>query len=234
LGANHLHSHIYAGCLADDSITLPFVALIVSGGHTSLYYVKDFDKMELLGSTQDDACGEAFDKVAKILGLGYPGGPHIERCASHGDPRKVHFGCSKTSNPLDFSFSGIKTAVLYYVWRHASGGGQRKRGPLAVSRYPRPFVNDICASFQETVFGVLIQKSLLACKLKKSRGLVIGGGVAANSRLRDKFLLSAKEAGVAAYFPSKTLCMDNAAMVAGIGFHLYKRGKISDFYLGAG
>ena len=120
LGINHLHSHIYANFLNGVCVPLPFVGLVVSGGHTSLFYVEDFDKMRLLGSTLDDACGEAFDKVAKILGLGYPGGPLIERLARRGNSKNIKFNCSDTKNPLDFSFSGIKTAVLYNVKKNST------------------------------------------------------------------------------------------------------------------
>lgn len=210
LGVNHLHSHIYANFLNSAGIRLPFISLVVSGGHTSLFYVEDFDRISLMGSTLDDACGEAFDKVAKILGLGYPGGPLIEVLSRRGDPKKIKFGCSDTNRPLDFSFSGIKTAVLYYARRHAS----ERTAHLA----------DIAASFQEAVINVLVNKSLLACKAKKVNRLVIGGGVAANNRLREEFLLRAGVKKVNIYFPPKGLCMDNAAMVAGLGYQLFKNG----------
>ncbi len=209
LGVNHLHSHIYANFLSGERLALPFVALIVSGGHTTLFYVKDFDKIEILGETRDDACGEAFDKVAKILGLGYPGGPLIERLARRGDPDKIKFSCSNTDQPLDFSFSGIKTAVLYYVKKHSIISNQ--------------LVRDIAASFQESAIDTLIRKSLLACKLKKVNRLVIGGGVAANNRLRERFYSEADN-GLNIYFPHPKLCMDNAAMVAGFGYQLFKKG----------
>jgi len=209
LGVNHLYSHIYANFLNGLSLRFPFVALVVSGGHTGLFFVRDFNKVEVLGQTQDDACGEAFDKVAKILGLGYPGGPFIEKFARQGDARKIKFRCSGTKKPLDFSFSGIKTAVLYAV---------RDR-QLTINEK-----RDIAASFQETVIDTLIKKSFLACKLKKIKRLVIGGGVVANSRLRKKFYQGAEEEGLNCYFPAKDLSMDNAAMVAGLGYQLFKRG----------
>jgi N6-L-threonylcarbamoyladenine synthase len=209
LGINHVYSHIYANFLNGRAVELPFVALVVSGGHTSLFYVRDFQKIEILGQTQDDACGEAFDKVAKILGLGYPGGPLIERLAKYGNAKKIKFRCSGTRRVLDFSFSGIKTAVLYFV-RH-------KRLSLAEKR-------DIAASFQETVFDTLIKKSLLACKFKRVNRLVIGGGVVANNRLREKFYEAAQDEGLNCYFPPIEFCMDNAAMVAGLGYQLFKKG----------
>ena len=211
---DHLYSHIYANFLDRHQIKLPAVALVVSGGHTSLFYLEDFKEIKLLGSTQDDACGEAFDKVAKILGLGYPGGPIIEKISRKGNPKKIKFACSNTREPLDFSFSGIKTAVLYYVrsLRLATCDLKHKR-------------YDIAASFQESVIDALIKKSFLACKLTESERLVIGGGVAANNRLREKFFQQAHQIGIGCFFPSQQLCMDNAAMVAGLGCRLFKNGK---------
>jgi len=218
IGVDHVLSHIYANFLNGRGIKLPFVALVVSGGHTSLYFVSDFDKIQILGQTQDDACGEAFDKVAKILGLGYPGGPFIERFAKLGDAKKIRFRCSGTKRPLDFSFSGIKTAVLYMARdRHLSLSDKR----------------DIAASFQESVINTLIEKSLLACRMKKIDRLVVGGGVVANARLREKFLEASNDEKTKCYFPAKELCMDNAAMVAGFGYRLFKKGHSSDLYLTA-
>lgn len=217
LGVDHIYSHIYANFLNGAKIKLPFIGLVVSGGHTSLFYVKDFKKIETLGQTLDDACGEAFDKVAKILGLGYPGGPLIEKLAKGGDERKIKFRCSGTNKPLDFSFSGIKTAVLYWVKNQS-----RVHGRQSTEKRNYGLTCDIAASFQETVINTLIQKSLLACKLKKINRLVIGGGVAANNRLRERFLQEAKKKGVSVFFPSQGLCSDNAAMVAGLGYWLFK------------
>lgn len=242
LGVNHLHSHIYANFLQPQisqiktpqiaqikhlrnqrlqsapSAVTPFVALVVSGGHTSLFYVKDFDRIELQGRTLDDACGEAFDKVAKILGLGYPGGPLIEQLAKDGNAKKIKFQCSGTKRPLDFSFSGIKTAVLYAVKGKRLTASDKK---------------DIAASFQEAVIDTLLEKSLLACKLKKVNQLVMGGGVVANNRLREKFFEEAKKIGVKVYFPQPRLCLDNAAMVAGLGYQLFKKGYRQDLTLSA-
>lgn len=216
LGVDHVHSHIYANFLNGSGAKLPFAALVVSGGHTSLFLVKDFDKIQVLGQTQDDACGEAFDKVAKILGLGYPGGPLVEKLARKGDAKKIRFRCSGTKKALDFSFSGIKTAVLYATrGRHLTIAEKR----------------DIAASFQDTVIDALIQKSFLACKMKKVNHLVVGGGVVANNRLREKFYEAAKNRSLKCYFPPKELCMDNAAMVAGFGYQLYKRGCKSNLDL---
>ena len=216
LGVNHIYSHVYANLLCHSKIKLPAVALVVSGGHTSLFYIKDFSKIQVLGQTRDDACGEAFDKVAKIMGLGYPGGPLIEKIAKGGNKKKIKFACSGMDSELDFSFSGIKTAVLYYL-RDKKNGIKLKK--------------DLAASFQESALNVLVKKSLLACKRKGARYLLIGGGVAANICLRQKFELSAKLAGIRCFFPDINLCMDNAAMVAGYGECLFKRGARSDLYL---
>lgn len=250
IGVNHLSSHIYANFLnGKDAPSLPFIALIVSGGHTSLFYVEDLDRIKLIGATLDDACGEAFDKVAKILGLGYPGGPLIERLSKEGNPKKIKFGCSDTKNPLDFSFSGIKTAVLYYV-RRLTGSlvsqlKNRQTGkwfdkltiprtiPSTVEGLTNQQTNDIAASFQEVVIDTLINKSLLACKMKNIKRLVVGGGVAANNRLREKFLRQFHINGIKCYFPPGELCMDNAAMVAGFGYRLFKKGYKSGLDLSA-
>ncbi|MFA5356431.1 MAG: tRNA (adenosine(37)-N6)-threonylcarbamoyltransferase complex transferase subunit TsaD [Candidatus Omnitrophota bacterium] len=217
LGVDHLAGHIYANFLGPSPLRAPFVALIVSGGHTTLFYVRDLDRIDILGKTSDDACGEAFDKVAKILGLGYPGGPVIERAARSGDAGKFSFRCSNTHNPLDFSFSGIKTAVLYAVKKHPHKG--------------KRFIRDISASFQEAAVDTLVNKSLYACRLKKARRLVIGGGVAANSRLREKMRVECEKRGVELFFPSLSFCLDNAAMVAGLGYSLFKKGHRSGLEL---
>ena len=209
LGVDHVASHIYANILCHKDIKFPAAALVVSGGHTSLFYVKDFSRLVLLSETQDDACGEAFDKVAKIMGLGYPGGPLIEKLALGGNARKIKFSCSKTKDELDFSFSGIKTAVLYYL--------KTRKLTLALKK-------DVAASFQETVINTLTRKALLACKRKGVKQLLIGGGVAANKRLRQKFLQECALAKVKCFFPEFSLCMDNAAMVAGLGAALYTSG----------
>ncbi|MFA5114682.1 MAG: tRNA (adenosine(37)-N6)-threonylcarbamoyltransferase complex transferase subunit TsaD [Candidatus Omnitrophota bacterium] len=211
LEVNHLMSHIYAVFLNSSKVpALPFVALVVSGGHTSLFHVTGFGAAEELGHTRDDACGEAFDKVAKLLGLAYPGGPLIEKIASKGDCRRIKFNCSDTRQPLDFSFSGIKTAVMYLV---------RKKKELAPKEK-----RDIAASFQEAVFGVLVDKAISACRMQGAKNLVVAGGVAANSRLREKFIFSCRQAGVGCYFPAPSLCTDNAAMVAGLGCRIFKEG----------
>ncbi|MFA4989223.1 MAG: tRNA (adenosine(37)-N6)-threonylcarbamoyltransferase complex transferase subunit TsaD [Candidatus Omnitrophota bacterium] len=218
LGVNHVYSHFYANFLTGEKIKLPFVALVVSGGHTSLFYIRDFDKIEVLGETRDDACGEAFDKVAKILGLGYPGGPAIEKMAASGKPKKIRFNCSGARDELDFSFSGIKTAVLYYARARRLSLGEKA---------------DISASFQEAVLDVLVKKAILACKMKKVDRLVVGGGVAANRCLRGKLYAAAAEDNLNCYFPAPALCTDNAAMIAGLAYQLFKKGYGSGLTLTA-
>lgn len=216
LGVNHIYSHIYANLLCHANIKLPAIALVVSGGHTSLLHIKDFSKIQVIGQTRDDACGEAFDKVAKIMGLGYPGGPLIEKIAKGGNKHKIRFACWEMNSELDFSFSGIKTAVLYYL--------KDKKCGIKLTK-------DLAASFQESVVNVLIKKSLLACKLKNVTHLLIGGGVAANKVLRQKFMASAEFAGIDCFFPEINLCLDNAAMIAGYGGCLYRHGIRNDLYL---
>ena len=214
-GVNHLHAHLYANMMSNQKIKMPFVGLLVSGGHTILCIVEDVGKYNFLGTTVDDAAGEAFDKIAKLLELGYPGGPVIEKAAEKGDPNFVRFPRARVKkSPYFFSFSGLKTAVLYYV-----------KKTKTLSRH----IEDVAASFQEAVVDSLIEKSLAAaddCKIKR---LVVGGGVSCNRRLREKLCSSGKKQGIEVFFPSLELCTDNAAMIAGIGFELLKKGKCGSF-----
>jgi len=210
ISVDHLYGHIYSAVLSNGGrVPFPFIALIVSGGHTSLFLVRDFSNIKLLGATQDDACGEAFDKVAKILGLKYPGGPYIEKLSRKGGPGKLKFKCSSTKAPLNFSFSGIKTAVLYLV---------KGRGFRDFSKA------DLAASFQEAVIDTLIKKAALACSMNKISRLLVAGGVAANARLRLKLRQFEAGSGTRVYLPEKMLCTDNASMVAGLGYWLFKNG----------
>ena len=204
---DHLRAHIYSAIMAKDAPKFPFIGLIISGGHTRLYLVEDFDEFKLLGDTVDDAAGEAYDKVSKILGLGYPGGPIIDRLAKRGNPGAIKFTCKAVKGTLNFSFSGIKTAVLYYTQSHR---GIRKE--------------DVCASFQEAVLRVIVGNSIKAMEEHKIKSLVIGGGVSANSRLREMMQREARYRNFKLYFPPLSLCSDNAAMVAGLGYRLYKKG----------
>jgi N6-L-threonylcarbamoyladenine synthase len=228
VGVNHILAHLYSAFLNDkDKPEFPFVGLVVSGGHTALFYCEDVDKQRLLGQTQDDAVGEAFDKVAKILKLGYPGGPVIELAArsSVKKDNRLFPKSSMGKDSLDFSFSGIKTAVLYYVHQ------TEKRYPEGL---PTEMVSDICYAFQESALDVLVDKAFLAASMKGVKHIVIGGGVAANTRLREKFHERSKfSGGIKAFFPKFEYSMDNAAMIGSLGEELYKKGYRSDMYLTA-
>jgi len=206
IAVDHLKAHIYSAVMTQNQPDFPFIGLVVSGGHTRLYLVEDFDSFELLGDTVDDAVGEAYDKVAKILGLGYPGGPIIDTVAKKGNANAIRFTCKAVNNSLDFSFSGIKTAVLYYV------KGRRVKK------------EDVCASFQESVLKVIAENSVKAIEKYKAKSLVVGGGVSANSRLRELMQREARYRDFKLYFPPLGLCSDNAAMTAGFGYRLYKKG----------
>jgi N6-L-threonylcarbamoyladenine synthase len=210
IAVDHLKAHIYSAIMIKNTPEFPFIGLIISGGHTRLYLVKDFDSFELLGDTVDDAIGEAYDKVAKILGLGYPGGPVIDALAKKGNPGAIKFTCRAVNNTLDFSFSGIKTAVLYYA---------SKQKPVTGSQ-----ISNICASFQEAALNVIVKNSIKAMEEYKIKTLVIGGGVSANSRFREMMKREAVYKDLKAYFPPMNLCSDNAAMTAGLGYRLYKKG----------
>lgn len=226
IGVNHLAAHLYANLMNDKPPLFPFIGLIVSGGHTSLFYVKDVDRYLLLGQTLDDAMGESFDKVAKILGLGYPGGPIIERRAKEGDAMRIKFPHPKLNkDSLDFSFSGLKTAVLYYV--------RDKLQPLKKAEERASLINDIAASFQETACDVVIEKTIQSCIRKKTKIVVVGGGVSANARFREKMNSEASKLGIQVFLPPPNLCLDNAAMVAGLGEELYKRNHRSDLSITA-
>ncbi|MFH1201376.1 MAG: tRNA (adenosine(37)-N6)-threonylcarbamoyltransferase complex transferase subunit TsaD [Candidatus Omnitrophota bacterium] len=204
---DHTKAHLWAIYL-EQKVRLPVVGLVVSGGHTNLYYLKDALNFIKLGATLDDACGEAFDKVATILGLRYPGGPIIDKLAQKGDPARFNFSCAELPGTLDFSFSGIKTAVLYFV-----------RKQPALKRDSR-LISDIAASFQKSVVDILVKKALLACGLKKTKDIIVGGGVAANSYLRKHLTEEAACRGIKAHFPSINFCLDNAAMIAGLGYQM--------------
>ena len=207
--------------LEDPDIAFPFLGLIVSGGHTSLYRVQAFGSYRLLGQTRDDAAGEAFDKVAKLLGLGYPGGVAIDRLAQKGNPQAFSFPRAMTSaKTLDFSFSGLKTAVRYFVERHDASFIQ--------NRLP-----DLAASFQEAVVDSLIIKLSQAALSTKIQRIVVSGGVASNRRLRSRVAELAETEGLEAHFPSPQLCTDNAAMVAAVGARHLSLGKTSPFTLNA-
>ncbi|MBI5415815.1 MAG: tRNA (adenosine(37)-N6)-threonylcarbamoyltransferase complex transferase subunit TsaD [Candidatus Omnitrophica bacterium] len=202
---DHIQAHVYANFLGEKQPELPAVGLVVSGGHTSLYQVRDPHCFRLLGRTLDDAAGEAFDKVARLLDLGYPGGPAIDRLAATVSQTDLSFKCAALEGTLDFSFSGIKTAVLYH-----------RRKFQGIDPYP---VAEVARAFQDSVVENLVEKSFAACRKLRTKTLLVGGGVAANSALRRRLESESGRAGVDIYFPALPLCMDNAAMVAGLGFH---------------
>ena len=215
---NHIEAHLYAPAL-DAPLDYPLVGLIASGGHTVLLHAASPIDTEVVGTTTDDAAGEAFDKAASVLGLSYPGGPAIDRAARGGDPRAIAFPRTMLEpGSHDFSFSGIKTAVLYECYgRNARGRGTSPPPPEAVP--------DLAASFQEAVVDVLVEKSIRAALSRGVGTLVAGGGVACNSRLRARLAEEAGKVGLRLRFAAPALCTDNAAMVAGIGYHLVAAGR---------
>ena len=210
VAVNHLEGHIFSPFLEKTKPDYPFIALIVSGGHTCLYRVDDFGKYFELGRTRDDAAGEAYDKVSKLLGLGYPGGPVIDSLSHDGNPDAISFPRAYLPESLDFSFSGLKTAVLQYVKSEIN-----------------PPINDIAASFQAAVVDVLVRKTEWAIRKERIKRITLSGGVAANSALRQKMQKMANEIEGEVYMPSVSLCTDNAAMIAAAGYHHFKAGNIA-------
>ena len=223
VGVNHLEGHLYSAGIEPPRPPFPYLCLIVSGGHTQLVRVGERFQHTVLGRTLDDAAGEAFDKVAQLLGLGYPGGPAIDEKAREGDPS---FHAFPRSHPgeFDFSFSGLKTSVLYYLKDHP----QEKRKQLLRKHLP-----DICASFQQAVVGVLVDAVRRAVDETGIRHVAIAGGVAANSLLRAETEALSREQSFTLYVPRLDYCMDNAAMIAWAGLHKYRSGRTSDLSLSA-
>jgi N6-L-threonylcarbamoyladenine synthase len=221
IGVNHLEGHLTSIFLEKPDMTFPFVGLVVSGGHTNLYYVKGRGDYTFVGQTRDDAAGEAFDKVAKLLGLGYPGGVVIDRMAREGSATAIDFPRAlMAKDSLDFSFSGIKTAVLHYVKRHEEEISSER-------------IKDIVASFQEAVVDVLVTKVFQAARKYGVEAVVIAGGVAANTRLREKMTLASEQEKVSVFIPSPALCTDNAAMIAVVGDYYLEKGITSPLTLNA-
>ena len=209
MGVNHLEAHIFANFLADPTLKFPFICLLVSGGHTQLGYVKNFNDYQMMGESRDDAAGEAFDKGARILGLAYPGGPEIEKLAIGGNPNAIQFPRAlRKNNNLEFSFSGLKTSLLYYMDDHKNAD-----------------LNDVAASYQQAIIDVLITKLYWALDKTHCNTCVIAGGVAANQSLRDYSIT--KLSGKKVIFPEMDLCTDNAAMIAFLGELYLSRGHKS-------
>lgn len=218
---NHVVAHMYANWLVDPAPALPALALIVSGGHTQLVLIKDHEQHILLGQTQDDAVGEAFDKVAKVIGLPYPGGPSITKAAVHGDPKAFTFTKPKTANPLDFSFSGLKTAVLRAAQK-AAGGDHTLPSYEVAARLTAQQKHDLAASFQATAVAILIDRLRLANDEYSPASILIAGGVAANSSLREAIKY---HFGDRAHYAPMALCTDNAAMIAAYGYFYAQSNK---------
>ena len=214
VGTNHIQGHIAANYITHKDLEPPFLCMIISGGHTHLVHIKSYEEFEILGKTRDDAIGEAFDKVARVVGLGYPGGPKIDKLAKDGTQNivlpKTHF------DNLDFSFSGIKTAIINL-------------------HHKNPDVNkaDLCASFEANVTEVLLDNVLKAAEQLGIKKIALAGGVSANSYIREKFMNLERSHGFKVYYPEPILCTDNAAMIASAGYYNFINGKRSDLYLNA-
>jgi N6-L-threonylcarbamoyladenine synthase len=220
MAINHLEGHIYANFIEHTSIKFPLICLLVSGGHTSLIYMEDFQNARLLGATRDDAAGEAFDKVARFLGLGYPGGPAVEKAAAQGKaglytlPRPY-----LDKNEFEFSFSGLKTAAMNMCNKLDKNGSLN--------------VYDLAAEFQEALVEVLAEKTFKAAHQFSVPNILVAGGVAANNRLREMMRLKSKTSDIPLFFPSVKMCTDNAAMIAGLGYHHYAMKNFAKLDLNA-
>ncbi|NLP44909.1 MAG: tRNA (adenosine(37)-N6)-threonylcarbamoyltransferase complex transferase subunit TsaD [Peptococcaceae bacterium] len=221
IGINHLEGHIYANFLEHKDIEFPFLILLVSGGHTNLILFREHLDYEILGQTRDDAAGEAFDKIARALGLGYPGGPYIQKAAQHGDANAFQFPRTMLeADSLDFSFSGLKSAVL-----NTMNTAKMKGETLNTA--------DLAASFQAAVIDVLVQKTLRALEMHPVKSLALAGGVAANSLLRESLQTELAKRNLPFYYPSPIFCTDNGAMIAMAGYYRYKAKKYSSWILNA-
>jgi N6-L-threonylcarbamoyladenine synthase len=227
IGVNHIEGHVYSVAFENPPIRYPALALIVSGGHTNVFFIPEEGKYKVVSRTRDDAAGEAFDKVAKMLGLGYPGGPVIEKLAREGDARKIKFPIAKISDGRpDFSFSGLKTAVSRYV-------RENEIEPLRENETPTPEIKDIAASFQATVVKTLVGTMEKLASESQPKTLIVAGGVACNAALREAAENLGEKLTLPVYFPSKHLSTDNAAMIAAAGYFHLKNGERSDLRLTA-
>lgn len=221
VGVNHMHGHISSNYISYPELEPPFVSLVISGGHTNLINVKDYTDFEVIGSTRDDAVGEAYDKVARVIGLGYPGGPKIDNIAKVGDAEAIHFKrVYLDKDSLDFSFSGIKTAVLNYVNTERQANRELD-------------ISNIAAGFQEAIVDVLVDKSMQAVRQYGNGRLVLAGGVAANSRIREAITRRCEKEGIKLYLPEKKLCTDNAAMIGCAGYYKYLKCGADSLHLDA-
>lgn len=221
IGVNHIEGHICANYIQHKELKPPFVSLVVSGGHTFIVHVKDYGNYEVIGQTRDDAAGEAYDKVARALGLGYPGGPKIDKLAKEGNPKAIAFPKANFhEETLDFSFSGVKSAVLNYL-------NKCKMQNIEANKA------DVAASFQYAVIDVLKENVLMTCKKRNVKTIAIAGGVASNSSLRETLIKEASKRGIEVLFPAPILCTDNAAMIGSAAYFNFVNGKISDLNLNA-
>ena len=221
IGVHHIEGHVSANFIENKELEPPFLCLIVSGGHTHLVIMKDYGEFEILGRTRDDAAGEAFDKVARAIGLGYPGGPKIDRAAKEGNPHAMEFPRAKIEGcPYDFSFSGLKSAVLNFLNHEKMAGREVNR-------------NDLAASFQNAVVEALVSRAILAAKEYGLKDVAIAGGVASNSALRAAMEEACQKEGFRFYRPSPVLCTDNAAMIGAAAYYEYKKGARSGWDLNA-
>lgn len=221
VGVNHMYGHVSSNFISFPELEPPFISLVVSGGHTNIIEMQDYTSCRVIGSTRDDAVGEAYDKVARVIGLGYPGGPKIDNIARQGDPdairfKRVYLG----KDEFDFSFSGLKTAVLNYINTQRQAGKEIK-------------TEDVAAGFQEAVIDVLVEKAVSAVKASAGNRLVLAGGVAANSRLREALSQRCNAEGIELFLPEKNLCTDNAAMIGSAAYFKYKRFGADDLLIDA-